>query len=424
MRRLLLVVLCLLYTSVVLAQGTVTYRSFFSPHLNETRAIGVYLPEGYDPGGTTRYPVIYFLHGWGGSHVSYWYVLKPVLDDMIDTGQIQPCIVVTPNGWVAPYDGSLWTNSALYGAFDDYVAYDVVAFVDASYPTLTAPRTRAVMGHSMGAIGCMTTCLLHPDVFGAVAAHSGYFNWDRIREDMRDAVLAENPGPPYHFQYGGATYTSAVFMIAGGYSPNLQNPPTYVDYPFDEQGAVVEPVISLWMTHNPDVLAAALRPGYYPDIYFDCGDQDDFFMYPTNFDLAAAFDSMGVPYQFRPFQGGHDLTPDRLRYSFTFLDQVMNDPAALGDRVALTQPVLRLDPSRPSPVVGSSEIRFRTATIGRTTLRIIDAQGRVLETLLDGLLPSGEHTLQWRPGRIPSGLYFCELSAGDLRTTRKLVVSP
>jgi len=207
MKRFFLAVVCLLLTNLAFAQGTVEIKSFFSSHLGENRLMCVYLPEGYNPAGTVRYPVIYFLHGWGGGHMSYWYVLRPVLDSMIDNGQIQPCIVVTPNGNCAPYDGSMWTNSALYGAFDDYAAYDVTAFVDASYLTLATPRKRSLMGHSMGAIGTMTVGLGHPDLFGALAAHCGYFNWDRIREDMRDAVLAENEGPPYEYHYGGATWT-------------------------------------------------------------------------------------------------------------------------------------------------------------------------------------------------------------------------
>lgn len=424
MRRLLSTVLLLLLSAgAVQAGGTLEYRSFFSQHLNESRSLGVYLPEGYDPGGTTRYPVIYFLHGWFGNHLSYWSVLRPSLDYMIGTGQIQECIMVTPNGWVAPYDGSLWTNSALYGAFDDYVASDVVGFIDATYKTLPTPGKRAVMGHSMGAIGSMTVGLLHPDVFGAIAAHSGYFNWDRIREDMRDAVLAENPGgPPYNFEYGYNTYTSVLFMMAGGYSPNMQNPPTYVDYPLDGQGIIVESVIGRWMTHNPDVLAAALPPGSYPDIYFDCGNLDEFFMYPTNLDLAAAFTSMGIPYEFRPFVGGHDLIQASLHCSLVFLDQAMNDPAAVAGHAAAVQPVLRLDQSRPNPVCASTEIRFLTPAPGRASLRIVDADGRVLETLLDGIIPSGEHSVEWRPQKTPAGIYFYELRVGDARTARKLVV--
>jgi enterochelin esterase-like enzyme len=422
MRRVFIAVLCLMLARVASAAGTVEYQVFFSSHLGMNRAVGVYLPEGYDPAQATRYPVVYFLHGWGGNHSSYWYVLRPVLDSMIGSGEIQPCIVVTPNGNAQPYDGSMWTNSELYGAFDDYLAYDVTAFIDATYRTLPTPRKRSLMGHSMGAIGTMTAGFLHPDLFGALAGHSGFFNWDRIREDFRDAVLAENEGPPYDFHYGGATYTSAVFLFAGGYSPDLQNPPTYVDYPFDEQGNVVEDVIALYMTHNPDVLAAALPPDLVPDIFFDCGDQDEFFMYPTNSDLASAFDAMGIEYVFQPFVGNHDLTPARLQQSLAFLDQAMNNPTAVGDRAGIVPLRLRVDPSQLSSAGASAAIRFSAPVGGRATLRIIGLDGRLLDTVLDEVVSSGEHSVRWRPRDLPAGVYFCEFASERTRATRTLIV--
>ena len=64
-----------------------------------------------------------------------------------------------------------------------------------------------------------------------------------------------------------------------------------------------------------------------------------------------------------------------------------------------------------------------TPESGHASLRIIDAHGRVLETLLDGIVPCGEHTVEWRSENTPAGVYLYELRAGDARTARKLVVS-
>jgi len=422
MRRTILAVLFLLLAPAAFGAGTLEYQIFFSTHLGMNRNVGVYLPEGYDPAQPTRYPVIYFLHGWGGNHTSYWYLLQPVLDSMIGAGQIQPCIVVTPNGYIPPYDGSLWTNSELYGAFEDYLVYDVTTFIDASYRTLPSVRKRSLMGHSMGAIGTMAVGLSHPEVFGALAGHSGFYNWDRVREEMLDAVLAENDGPPYDFQYGNGTYTSAVFMIAGGYSPNLDNPPTHVDYPLDAQGNVVEDVITRWVAHNPDVLAAALPPEAVPDIFFDCGDQDEFFMYPTNCDLAAAFDAMGIDYTFEPFVGGHNLTQTRLRHSLAFLDAAMNNPASAGETEEAAALELRLAPSLLGPLQASTAIRFEMPVSGRAALRIVGPDGRCLVTVLDGIVAGGAQSVRWRPQGLPAGVYFCEFATGGSRATQKLVV--
>jgi hypothetical protein len=50
--------------------GTISYGSFHSRALRGTLHYAVYLPPGYG-GGSTRYPVVYFLHGLPASENSY-----------------------------------------------------------------------------------------------------------------------------------------------------------------------------------------------------------------------------------------------------------------------------------------------------------------------------------------------------------------
>lgn len=61
----------------------------------------VYLPAGYDPEG--QYNVIYLMHGIGGNEYEWGLdlensELKFILDNLIGNGDIEPLIVVTPNG--------------------------------------------------------------------------------------------------------------------------------------------------------------------------------------------------------------------------------------------------------------------------------------------------------------------------------------
>lgn len=422
-RRFAFAVLMVCSVTGAQAAGTLVFKTFHSDILNTNKSMGVYLPQGYDSLSTTRYPSIYFLHGWGGTHGSYWGWLRPALDTMIASGQIRPVIVVTPNGNCSPYAGSMWTNSELYGRYEDYLVTEVVSYVDTRYHTCNTPLLRGLAGHSMGAIGTMTVGLNNPGVFGALAGNSGYYNWDRIREEFRTAVLAENSGPPYNFIYGGATYTSALFLFAGGYSPNMANPPTYVDYPLDEQGNVVESVISRAIAHNPDCIAANHPDSSRPRIYFDCGDADEFFMYPTNFDLAAAFDSMGIEYEFRPFVGNHDFTLERWALDLEFFNRVMPDAAGLSEPDAMTTADLRLDLVWPNPCRGAACVRFRSVPGRQATLRLFDAQGRLVTTLLNTQEPGGERVLTWRPRDLPAGVYALELTDAVQRVSRKVVVT-
>jgi S-formylglutathione hydrolase len=421
MKRVALVLVGFVTCVPVAFGSSIVYRTFYSPHLGETKALNVYLPDGYDPLGTERYPVIYFLHGWTQGYASNWPVLRPVLDSMIGQGQIHPCLVVAPDGRCDPYLGSWWADSALYGDYEDYVASDVVDFVESSYPTQSLPERRALMGWSMGGGGAMAVGLRHTDRFRAVAAHSGFFNYDRMRGAWRDTLLSYYPeGAPYDFQWDHDWQTNSMFGASGAYSPNLENPPTYVDLPFDAQGSVVEAVLDRWKANDPDVLAAMLSPDDYPAIWFDCGDQE-WDMYPSNLDLAAAFDSMGVPYVFHPFPGGHDLTAERLQPALAFLDAAMFPVSSVGRSEDPSPGELRLELRATSPIRETGVIRFREPAGGRVVLRILDVNGRRVETLFDGQGTGGLRSVTWTPRDRASGVYLLQLSSAGCRLSRGLV---
>jgi enterochelin esterase-like enzyme len=109
------------------------------------------------------------LHG-GGGHKEEWaaYGLIRAVDEMIVAQVIQPVIVVLPQG-----DTSFWMNHAYGGPlWGDYVAWDLVRHVDATYRTLPDPEHRAVGGLSMGGHGALYLAFTYPDVFLVVGAHS------------------------------------------------------------------------------------------------------------------------------------------------------------------------------------------------------------------------------------------------------------
>ncbi|NIO29550.1 MAG: T9SS type A sorting domain-containing protein [Candidatus Latescibacteria bacterium] len=81
----------------------------------------------------------------------------------------------------------------------------------------------------------------------------------------------------------------------------------------------------------------------------------------------------------------------------------------------------------PNPFNPSITIRFALVTSGRVSLRIYDARGVLIRTLLGESLPSGVHEVLWdgrdhRGQHVASGIYFAHLVAGDVRTVRKMVM--
>ncbi|WP_338079594.1 alpha/beta hydrolase, partial [Aquibacillus halophilus] len=73
-----------------------------------TKKCNVYLPPGYKETDTNKkYNVLYLLHGVGGNHNEWLtgsgeadgnYVICNILDNLIANGDINPVIVVFPNG--------------------------------------------------------------------------------------------------------------------------------------------------------------------------------------------------------------------------------------------------------------------------------------------------------------------------------------
>ncbi len=116
------------------------------------RPILVYLPPGHDRPGA-RFPAVYFLHGFTGT-ARGWTSAGPFqptvperLDDLVAAGAVPPLVGVFVDGWTA-LGGSQWIDSDAVGRYGQYLARDVVAFVDGRWPTLPRAGARAVVGKS------------------------------------------------------------------------------------------------------------------------------------------------------------------------------------------------------------------------------------------------------------------------------------
>ncbi len=109
-----------------------------------------------------------------------------------------------------------------------------------------------------------------------------------------------------------------------------------------------------------------------------------------------------------------------------------NSATAVGDPQAAPPLVLRLGPVHPSPfhprLAGVTHIPFTLPADGLVSLRIYDAQGRVVRRLVDGALEAGIHSMRWdgtnqAQARVSSGIYFTRLAtAAGVRTAKVVLV--
>jgi enterochelin esterase-like enzyme len=155
-------------------RGRFIEQWFFSRALGREMPYYIYFPPDYDESGRS-YPVLYLLHGASGD-AAEWpaYGLIDMLDQSIFAREIEPFMVVLPQG-----EFGYWMNHAEGGyRWGDYLTRDLVGHVDGTYRTLRRPYRRAVGGLSMGGTGALVQGFTLPLVFGVVGAHS-----PALRED-------------------------------------------------------------------------------------------------------------------------------------------------------------------------------------------------------------------------------------------------
>ena len=151
------------------SESRVIDSSFWSGSLGRHMPLKVYLPPGYESDNASRFPVLYMLHGLGGSHAEWQRQgLFDAATALIRQGDIPPMIIVTPEG-----ESGYWINHAGNGPrYGSYVSRDLVSYIDSAYRTEAKGAARAIGGMSMGGHGALQLALNNPGEFEIVGAHS------------------------------------------------------------------------------------------------------------------------------------------------------------------------------------------------------------------------------------------------------------
>jgi hypothetical protein len=76
----------------------------------------------------------------------------------------------------------------------------------------------------------------------------------------------------------------------------------------------------------------------------------------------------------------------------------------------------------PNPVSDATEIRYGIASDAEVSLKVYNAAGQLVETLVDGYKTPGYYSASWNAEDAANGVYFYRLTAGDFSSTGKLVV--
>jgi endo-1,4-beta-xylanase len=142
------------------------FRTFRSQTLNADVSYLIYLPPGYEQQTSMRYPVLYFLHGSGGTSRG-GAAQNGRLDAAIRAGKVAPMIAVYVNG-LAGNTMYCDTPDGKY-PLESVIMKDLIPHVDATYRTMATRDKRAVEGFSMGGFGAAHLGFKYPEVFGVIS---------------------------------------------------------------------------------------------------------------------------------------------------------------------------------------------------------------------------------------------------------------
>jgi S-formylglutathione hydrolase FrmB len=178
--------------SIATASGSVSSIEtiqFRSTLVGKTLPYNVILPRDYRTSRTTRYPVLYLLHGLAG-HYSDWITRTNVAD----YASRYRMIVVTPEG----NDGWYTDSATIPGdKYESYFLKELIPDVQKRYRTIESRYGRGVAGLSMGGYGSLKFGLKSPAMFVFAGSVSGVLDVASWTEDelknlgwMRESVVS------------------------------------------------------------------------------------------------------------------------------------------------------------------------------------------------------------------------------------------
>lgn len=279
------------------------------------RDVIVVLPPSYAKEKTRRYPVVYALHGYsiGAEQWTHEIHVPQTIEGAFALGSEEMIVALPDSNTI--YHGSMYSSSITTGDFDNFIARDVVAYIDTHYRTIPNRRSRGLVGHSMGGYGASRIGMKHPDVFGALYIMSpcclspmtggGPGPADQMKERaMASEKKVAAAKSPTELAAQSPGFAAVQYATAAAWAADPKNPPLYFDLPTKD--GIPQPEIVAKLTANAPLAFVDQYIGnlkQYRAISMDVGDQDG-----LRFDairLHDIFDKYGLANTFELYSGTH-----------------------------------------------------------------------------------------------------------------------
>ena len=337
------------------------------PHV---RSLAVWLPPQYDEGATRgrgrRFPVLVDMVGFTGSGLSHvaWKNFSENVPEraarLVHEEKMAPAIIVFPDCFTA-LGGNQYVNTSAIGNYADYLTKEIVPFVDLHFRTLASRDHRGCFGKSSGGYGAIVHGMKYPQVWGAVADHSGdaYFDfvyhhdWPNTLNELakyRAKKVAPGPYDVLKREKGcdrglddgrvkaflEAVWAKPKLSMAEGhaimnlcmaatYDPDPRAPNGF-RLPFNlETGERLEDAWRRWQRHDPIHMVAkhvkALKS--LRGIYIDCGSRDQYHIHYGTRTLSKRLQEAGIRHTYEEFEDNHSDVDYRMDLSLPFLARAL-----------------------------------------------------------------------------------------------------
>jgi len=269
------------------------------------RDVFVFLPPSYALEKSRRYPVVYALHGFsiGVEQWTHEIHVPQTIEGAFAQGA-KEMIIVLPDSKTL-HSGSMYSSSLTTGDFEQFIARDLVGYIDAHYRTIPERQSRGLVGHSMGGYGATRIGMKHSDVFGSLYIMSPCCLSPRQAASMNPEIAksleaVKTPADSASLPF----FARATLASAAAWSPNPKNPPLYLDLA-TKDGAPQPDVLAKWAANAPlafvDQYVGSLRR--YRAISTDVGDQDG--LRVDTIKLHEVLDKYGITNSFEVYSGTH-----------------------------------------------------------------------------------------------------------------------
>jgi enterochelin esterase-like enzyme len=267
------------------------------------RDVLVFLPPSYAQERGRRYPVVYALHGYfiGARQWSQEIHAPQTIEGAFAQGA-KEMIVVLPDSKTV-HNGSMYSSSVTTGDFENFIARDVVSYIDKHYPTIPDPKSRGLVGHPMEGYDATRIGTKHANVFGSLYIMSPCCLSPRSAANAEvDKMLEQVKTPADSAKL--PFMARAQLAAAAAWSPNPKNPPLFLDLPGKDAQAQSD-VLAKWAANAPLAFihqyTANLRR--YRGIALDVGDQDG--LRTDTGKLHDVLDAYGIANTFEIYSGTH-----------------------------------------------------------------------------------------------------------------------